>query len=56
LLVSSTGIMKRGDVAKMSVAAGTDWFWADTEPSRFIDMLGSSMPQPQLGSEYIRDM
>ncbi|MBA7480877.1 ATP-dependent DNA helicase PcrA [subsurface metagenome] len=56
LIISSTGLMRKGDAARLSVMAGTNQYWTETAPSRFIDMLGSSMPQPQLGSEYIRDM
>lgn len=56
LLISSTGIMRRGDAARMSVMAGTGWYWSETPPSRFIDMLGPSAPTPQLGVDYIRHM
>lgn len=56
LLISSTGIMRRGDVARMSVMAGTEWYWAETPPSRFIDMLGPKAPPPQLGEDYLQNM
>jgi DNA helicase-2/ATP-dependent DNA helicase PcrA len=56
LLISSTGIMRRGDVARMSVMAGTGWYWSETPPSRFIDMLGPKAPRPQLGEDYLQNM
>lgn len=56
LLISSTGIMRRGDVARMSVMAGTEWYWSETPPSRFIDMLGPNAPPPQLGEDYLQNM
>jgi DNA helicase-2/ATP-dependent DNA helicase PcrA len=56
LLISSTGIMRRGDVARMSVMPGAGWYWSETQPSHFIDMLGPEAPIPQLGEEYIRNM
>ena len=56
LLISSTGIMRRGDVARMSVMAGTEWYWSETPPSRFIDMLGPNAPSPQLGEDYLQNM
>jgi superfamily I DNA/RNA helicase len=56
LLISSTGIMRRGDVARRSIKAGTGWYWSETPPSRFIDMLGASAPRPRLGEDYVRDM
>lgn len=55
LIISSTAIMRRGDVARMSVTAGTGWFWSETQPSHFIDMLGPKAP-PHLGEDYIRNM
>ena len=56
LLISSTGIMRRGDIARMSVIADTDWYWEETRPSHFISMLGPNAPAPQLGEDYIRRM
>jgi DNA helicase-2/ATP-dependent DNA helicase PcrA len=56
LVISSTGIMRRGDVARMSVASGTSWYWSETQSSRFIDMLGPDAPEPILGEEYIKQM
>jgi DNA helicase-2/ATP-dependent DNA helicase PcrA len=56
LLLSSTGIMRRGDVARMNVMAGTDWYWQETAASRFIQMLGPKAPLPRLGEDYIRNM
>lgn len=54
LLLSSTGIMRRGGVAKLSVMAGTGWYWSETQPGPFIDMLGPKAPLPELGEDYIR--
>lgn len=56
LLLSSTGIMRRGDAARMKVTASTRRYWPETAPSRFIDMLGPKAPSPQLGEDYIRNM
>jgi DNA helicase-2/ATP-dependent DNA helicase PcrA len=56
LIISSTGIMRRGDVARMSVTAGSGWHWLETPPSRFINMLGPNAPSPQLGDDYIHNM
>lgn len=56
LLLSSTGIMRKGDAARLKVRAGAKKYWADTPASHFIDMLGPNSPRPQLGDDYIRDM
>lgn len=56
LLISSTGIMRRGDIARMGVKRGAEWYWSTTQPSSFIDMLGPEAPAPQLGEDYIRNM
>jgi len=56
LIISSTAIMRRGDVARMSVMAGTEWYWSETMPSRFINMLGPNAPSPLIGEDYIRNM
>ncbi len=56
LLLSSTGIMRRGDAARMKVMADTEWYWSETEASRFIDMLGPDAPLPQLGDDYLQQM
>jgi superfamily I DNA/RNA helicase len=56
LLLSSTGIMRRGDAARMKVTASTRRYWPETAPSRFIDMLGPKAPSPQRGEDYIRNM
>ncbi|HEX76214.1 MAG TPA: ATP-dependent helicase [Dehalococcoidia bacterium] len=54
LLLSSTGIMRRGDAARMKVRASARRYWPETEASRFIDMLGPNAPSPQPGDDYIR--
>ena len=54
LLLSGTGIMRRGDAARMKVTASTKRYWPETLPSRFIDMLGPSAPAPQRGEDYIK--
>ena len=56
LLISSTGIIRRGDAARMSVMPSDGWHWLETTPSRFIDILGPEAPSPQLGEDYIRNM
>ncbi len=56
LLFSSTGIIRRGDAARMKVLAGTRKWWPETPASHFLDMLGSSAPLPQPGEDYIRNM
>jgi DNA helicase-2/ATP-dependent DNA helicase PcrA len=56
LLFSSTGIIRRGDAARMKVPAGTRKWWPETPTSHFLDMLGPSAPLPQPGEDYIRNM
>lgn len=56
LLISSTGIMRRGDIARMSVMPSAEGYWLTTQPSPFIDMLGLRAPLPQQGEDYIRNM
>jgi len=54
LVISSVGIMRRGDVARMSMVAPTGWYWSPTMPSRFINMLGQAAPCPVNGDDYLR--
>ncbi len=49
LIISTTAIMRRGDVARMVVTAGTKGYWAETMPSHFINMLGQNAPSPKIG-------
>jgi len=56
LLLSSTGIMRRGDAARMNVSTATERYWPETQPSRFIDMLGPKAPRPESGEDYLRQM
>jgi superfamily I DNA/RNA helicase len=56
LLISSTGIMRRGDIARMSVKPSAEWYWSTTPPSPFIDLLGPEAPASQFGEDYIRNM
>jgi len=56
LIISSTAIMKRGDVARLSVVPGSGWYWSETQPSRFINMLGPNAPAPIIGEDYVRQM
>lgn len=54
LVISSTAIMRRGDVARLSVMPGAGSYWSETQPSRFISMLGPDAPAPIIGEDYIR--
>jgi len=54
LIISSTGIMRRGDRARMKAIAGKEWYWSETQPSHFINMLGQNAPLPQVGDDYLR--
>ncbi len=56
LLLSSTGIMRRGDAARLKVRAGTRRYWPETPASHFFGMLGPNAPSPQRGDDYIRSM
>ena len=54
LLISSTAIMRRGDVARLSVVPGAGLYWSETQPSSFIPMLGPNAPTPIIGEDYVR--
>lgn len=56
LIISSTAIMRRGEAARLSVVPGGGRFWSETQPSRFIDMLGKTAPTPIIGEDYVRRM
>lgn len=56
LIISSTGIMRKGNASRMKAMASTRPFWPETSPSRFIQMLGPNAPTPQLGDEYMLHM
>lgn len=57
LLLSSTGIMRRGDAARMTVKASTRRYWPETQTSHFITaMLGPKAPRPQFGEDYIQQL
>ena len=56
LLLSSTGIMRKGDAARLKVRAGTRRYWPETPASHFIGMLGPKAPTSQIGEDYIRRM
>ncbi len=53
LLISSSGIMRRGDVARLGAVPGSGRYWSETPASRFIYMLGPNMPSPILGEDYM---
>lgn len=56
LIISSTAIMRKGDAARLSVVPGAGWYWSETQPSRFISMLGPNAPTPVIGEDYVRQM
>ncbi|MFC1919871.1 UvrD-helicase domain-containing protein [Chloroflexota bacterium] len=56
LMLSSTGIIRRGEAAKMSIRTGSSRYWPQTQASRFIDMLGPEAPNPEPGEDYVRRM
>jgi len=56
LIISSTGVMRRGDAARMNVKASTRRYWPETQASHFIGMLGPSAPCAQVGDDYLRSM
>jgi DNA helicase II / ATP-dependent DNA helicase PcrA len=56
LIISGTAIMRRGEAARLSVVPGSGRFWLETQPSRFIDMLGKTAPTPIIGEDYVRQV
>lgn len=56
LIISSTAIMRRGDVARLSVVPGAGWYWFETQPSSFIYMLGQTAPTPIIGEDYVKQL
>jgi len=55
-IISSTAIMRKGDVARLSVVPGTGLYWSETQPSRFIDMLGETASTPIIGEDYVKQV
>jgi len=56
LVISSSGIMRRGDIARLGAVPGSGRWWPETPPSRFINMLGPAAPDPIIGEEYIEQV
>lgn len=56
LIISSTAIMRKGQAARLNVAQSGGRFWQETQPSRFIDMLGQDAPASIIGEDYVRQM
>jgi len=56
LVISSSGIMRRGDIARLGAVPGSGRWWPETPPSRFINMLGPAAPDPIIGEDYIEQV
>jgi superfamily I DNA/RNA helicase len=56
LVISSSGIMRRGDIARLGAVPGSGRWWPETPPSRFINMLGTAAPDPIIGEDYMEQV